>query len=586
MDSYRGTLSLGLMSVRRRLSADRVGAAVIALVVVGLVVRLVGLGSRVAHFDEARVAYFGLQYANTGIYEYRPITHGPFLHIVNGDVMFPLFGPSDVSARLIVALVGAALPALALLFRHRLRPVETVSMAGLLALTPVIVYYSRFMRNDLLLAAFMLGAFGVFLRYYETRRPRYLYAGTALTALGFTTKENAIVYLVVWIGATALIVDHSAYRVGIDRQVTRAFDRMDDWLTALKHDGATRRRWLVQYVAHGTLAVVVFVAIVAFFYLPRGPGQLSLIEVLYRPTAIGEVVRDGFLEPLERGIFDWTGRSDEPATLYEHYFRQLENMVGTITYGGFALFVLAVLGFFVERYRERTRELVMFAGYWGFVSLVGYPLAASVHNPAWLTVHVLVPLSIPAAVGLDWLIGQIQTALDQDDLPVAGIVGMILVVMTAQLAVAGMVGVYQQPASHDNPMVQYAQPESPELRAALDDIEAAVDDHDGLDILFYGQTLYDTYEEEDEHHVTETRTITDRLPLPWYTLAMEATVDSDRLEDDLVDRLETDRPAVVISVGSERTVLDGHLTEYRVYEERHFPMSGESILIYIHEDHR
>ena len=565
----------------RRYTNDTLILAVGAIVLIALVLRLIGLGQRVAHWDEARVAYFALQYTNTGIYEYRPITHGPFLHIVNGDITFPLLGASDTTARLLVAFAGAMLPAAALLFRNRLRPWEVVSMAGLLAVTPVILYYSRFMRNDLLLAAFMLAGFGLLIRYLETRRGRYLYAATALVALGFTTKENAIIYLVVWVGAALLIIDHTTYRQGLNRVAARIETRLPT-IEELDPRGRDQLPQAYRFAGHAALAGGIFVMIVTFFYLPRGPGQIGFFEAFLRPTSLGDVFRTGFIEPLHRGITNWSP-DGETGTLYEHYLRQLENMIDAIGYGGLALFGLAILGFLLERYRDQTRELVMFASYWGFVSLIGYPLAASVHNPAWLTMHVLIPLAIPAGVGLAWFADGLHSAIQQKDLVNAAIITVILLGLGGQLAFAGVNGVYLEPESHTNPMVQFAQPESPELRAAIDDIEAAIDDNEGLDVLYYGSTLYDTTGEADAHAVTETAAFTHRLPLPWYTLAMNASVDSVETEDALTAELAAEAPPVIISTGQYRQTLDFYFEDHRLYQERHLPLSGQYVLIYIDE---
>src|SRR6056297_2220217 len=99
--------------------------AVLAITALALAVRLVGLGVRIFHWDEGRVAYWILRYHESGQFAYRPIVHGPFLFIVNDWVFsIPFLGASDFSARLIVALVGGLLPLSAWLLRDRLRDAE------------------------------------------------------------------------------------------------------------------------------------------------------------------------------------------------------------------------------------------------------------------------------------------------------------------------------------------------------------------------------------------------------------------------------------------------------------------------------
>ena len=77
------------MDLRR----DRAVQAVAGLTILALVLRLARLGHRVAHFDEARVAYWIVEYHETGVLFYRPIIHGPLLHLANAPLV-GLLGPT------------------------------------------------------------------------------------------------------------------------------------------------------------------------------------------------------------------------------------------------------------------------------------------------------------------------------------------------------------------------------------------------------------------------------------------------------------------------------------------------------------
>ena len=197
--------------LRRWLSNERLLAAILAVTAAGLVARLFALGHRVAQWDEGRVAYWTLRYEATGLWHYRPIVHGPFLFHVDAR-LFSLFGANDFTLRLIVAIVGALLPLAAWLFREHLRDSEAVALSLLLAFNPFLLYYSRFFRNDVLVATFLLLGLGLFVRAIDTSDHRYLYAAVVAVALGFTTKENALVYLLCWFGAGVLLLDHRFLR--------------------------------------------------------------------------------------------------------------------------------------------------------------------------------------------------------------------------------------------------------------------------------------------------------------------------------------------------------------------------------------
>jgi uncharacterized protein (TIGR03663 family) len=194
-----------------RYGLDWVRLAVVDVAILALVLRVFELGGRVAHWDEARVGFWILEYMQTGNFQYRPIIHGPFYHHIN-RLVFEVFGVSDFNMRLVVAIAGGLFPLTALLFRERLRDSEVVALAVFLAVNPVLLYYSRFMRGDPLVAMFMFTAFALFVRLADTGDRDYLYGGVAFVALGFTVKENALIYVVTWLGATALLVDHRLFR--------------------------------------------------------------------------------------------------------------------------------------------------------------------------------------------------------------------------------------------------------------------------------------------------------------------------------------------------------------------------------------
>ncbi|WP_256299401.1 flippase activity-associated protein Agl23 [Haloarchaeobius salinus] len=184
--------------------------AVAVLSLVALALRLLDLGARTAHWDEGRHGYAVLRYGATGVWEYRPILHGPLLAHAN-ELLFGVLGPSDAVARLLPALLGGLLPLAAWLFRERLRRSEVVALAALLAVNPALLYYSRFARSDLLVATFAFVTVGLVVRLLDTREPGYLYASSVSFALAVASKENALVYLACWLGAGALLVDHRLF---------------------------------------------------------------------------------------------------------------------------------------------------------------------------------------------------------------------------------------------------------------------------------------------------------------------------------------------------------------------------------------
>ena len=610
--------------------------AVLVVVAAGLVARLLFLGQRVAHFDEGRVAYWALHYLESGEISYQYIVHGPLAQYANAWV-FAALGPNDFSMRLFVALVGALLPLTALLFRSRLRDTETVVVAVLLAFNPILLYYSRFYRSSLLVAAFMFAAFGFALRALDDARPRLLYPAFAFGALGFAAKENALVYLMCWAGAGALLLDFSLmnprnYDSGVDAVVARIdpyFDALRDperstdatlWtvltaLTLLVLVYAALSMWpltaivaaLVLLVSVTMLVDVVrsdraalrwggallgslglFFLLSLFFYAPRTVGAgVGLWDAVFNPLRVPALL-DATWGDIRPGLEYWFGGSVEPKcgeeTIVGGYICFLQDTIEVLANYAIVVVPFAALGFVIARYAgDRPRSMVMFAGYWGFVSILGYPLATDI-QAGWIMVNAVVPLTIPAAVALGLVIRWGWQSLATEDR-----VGTVLTVTLLLLVSGAMLGPavsasYVQPTADDNELVQYAQPQQ-EFRGTFDDIGAIAPTHEGTDMVVYGDEL-----------VVEPGTgggmapaclnLGNALPLHWYIAADDVSTECAYNETALQSQIEEDRPAVVIAHVNRDGTVEEALAGEGEYERRehHLRTIGREVVVFIDED--
>jgi uncharacterized protein (TIGR03663 family) len=519
----------------------RVTLAVVAIALLGLVARIAFLGDRIAHWDEARVAYWILNYADTGTFEYRPIIHGPFLQQVNRFV-FEAFGANDFTMRLVVALLGAALPLAALLFRKRLSGVETVGFALFLAANPVLLYYSRFMRSDLPLAAFMLFSLGFFLRALDTHRPRYVHAGVLALALAFTTKENVLVYLVTWLGALVLLTDH---RLLIERGLWFDPQAARSRIAGL---GSTLRAW----TPHFLLAVVEFLAVVVYFYAPRTNNRSSGFGALLADPAA--VVGEATLGSWNAFFAQWVGGDSQDHA----YLPYLGDFVETLVVGSGALVVLALVGFLVDRYSgQYPRDFVAFAFYWGFVSIFGYPIITDIMAP-WATIHAIVPLMIPAAVGAGVLYDRGKTALARDDRPAVAAALVIALLVVGQVGYIGVGNVYLDDQSAGNALVQYAQP-ADDLRPTVEDMAALSASNRGTDVLLYGSHLVADTSGSREPKCSAWF---NALPLPWYMDAHNMNVSCAGEPSAFENRVNETNPPVVIGLSVDSEFLAANLEGY------------------------
>lgn len=525
---------------------------VVAITLLALALRVVFLGFRVAHFDEGRVAYWAWHYGETGNFAYRYIIHGPFIQHVD-RWLFALIGPSDFAMRLPVAVVGGLLPLSALLLREHLGRSEIVALALLLTLDPALIYYSRFMRSDVLVAAFMFTAFAFLVRLYDTRKPRYMYAAAVFLALGFASKENALVYVVTWLGATGLLLAKililpNGFRDALSVLLPR---QSNDVATAVLPErfgavafatgppsaGAVRNRvvgrvkgdvgrvvaivrgfrarhdaaWRVAgaYVGHVIFALLLFGLVSLFFYAPRGagidgieshpalasttPGYVGFWEGITNPSLFGQL-----LETTTDRVVDQWGNWLEPGTekSRDTYLKHFWTSTETLVLGSRVVAVLAAVGYVLDRFGiTDPRHLIPFCFYAGFVSIFGYPLGTDIGAP-WLAVHMIVPLAVPAAVALGALFRWVSQSLTIGDRYSLGSATLVLFALSLLVAQSAVGQVYTNTTEDGNPMVQYAQPNE-ELRDGLIEMQRLAAAHDGrTDVLvYYGETgdQFDNY---------------------------------------------------------------------------------------------
>ena len=166
------------------------GWAILALLVAALVTRLWDLGGRALHYDEILHAWYSWLYAEGGGYAHNPLTHGPLLYHV-GAATYNTIGSSEFAARLAPALFGAALVVMPWLFRKELGRYGALTASLFLLASPTVLYFARFMRNDIYMAVWAVALLAVALRYMERPRPWMLFAWAVLWALTFASKESA-----------------------------------------------------------------------------------------------------------------------------------------------------------------------------------------------------------------------------------------------------------------------------------------------------------------------------------------------------------------------------------------------------------
>ena len=184
--------------------------------------RLWDLGFRAVGYDESLHAFYSYNLYQGEGFQHTPLMHGPFqFHGI--ALFFLLLGDNDYTFRVLHAVFGIGLVMLPILFRDRLGQFGALSTSLMLAFSPVLVYYSRYARNDIFMV-FWTAALVIFMwKYIDSGKSRYLYLSSLTLALAFATKET--IFLSIFIIGSYLVVISST-----------------DWIT-----------WLIRKPAIGTV---------------------------------------------------------------------------------------------------------------------------------------------------------------------------------------------------------------------------------------------------------------------------------------------------------------------------------------------
>jgi predicted membrane-bound mannosyltransferase/DNA-binding beta-propeller fold protein YncE len=176
------------------LSAITIEVALFAgIILLAIVTRFYDLEARVMSHDESLHTYFSwLLYRGQG-YQHTPMMHGPWqFHWI--ALSYFLFGVSDFTARIPAVLFSIATVAMIWYWRRYLGRTGALITALLMVVSPYMLYYGRYVRNESYAGLAGVLLLYAMLRYLESGRARYLTLVTLATVLHFTAKETAFIY--------------------------------------------------------------------------------------------------------------------------------------------------------------------------------------------------------------------------------------------------------------------------------------------------------------------------------------------------------------------------------------------------------
>ncbi len=218
----RATSGPGPAAVRRRRALALGGLGVVVVLIgVAALLRLWDLPLAPFHNDEGVNGWFTSQLLRTGTWAYDPANyHGPTLFYATA-LSGLLVGLGDISMRLVPAVFGLAMLGLVLLAGRWIGRAGAIAAVALLAVSPGMVFFSRYVIHEMLLVFFTLAFVLAAARWWETGRARFLLGAAAALAAMFATKETAIITVVTLALAAGCVPAYERLAPRILRRRTR-----------------------------------------------------------------------------------------------------------------------------------------------------------------------------------------------------------------------------------------------------------------------------------------------------------------------------------------------------------------------------
>ncbi len=190
-------------------------AAYAALIVLAIATRFFMLDVRVMSHDESLHTYYSYELYQGKGYVHTPLMHGTFqFHAV--ALTYALFGANDFTARIPSAVFGVAAVALMWGFRQWLGKTGAMLGALFMLISPFMLFYSRYVRNEMFVVVWgLLMALSLF-NYMERREAKWLYTMVAATSLLYTTKEVSYIYVAIWMLFLGLIFLYEMFKAKWD----------------------------------------------------------------------------------------------------------------------------------------------------------------------------------------------------------------------------------------------------------------------------------------------------------------------------------------------------------------------------------
>lgn len=350
-------------------------AAAVILLAAGLL-RLLFLDLKPLHHDEGVNGLFMTELFRSGYYHYNPANyHGPSLYYfglitTTFDALFHgKYGLSTFAIRLVPAIFGIGTVCLLFSLRRQLGNFGSLAAAAVLAVSPGMVYFSRYFIHEIPFVFLTLALVVTALHYGQTKQPRYLFLASASAALMFATKETCIISFAVLLLAWLCTRVYLSLLARSQPSVTTR-----NRPAAADSPTATKRPWQTRQFRYA-LAGFIFISISVLFYSSFFTNSNGVVDSL-RTFQIW--AHTGAETTQYRASWStylgWLGREELPTLL------------------------LGSIGIVVALWRRRS-QFAVFAAFWALGISAAYSLVP--YKTPWLTLNLVLPLAIVAGYSLN-----------------------------------------------------------------------------------------------------------------------------------------------------------------------------------------
>ncbi len=164
-----------------------------AVVLIAVITRFYNLGARAMSHDESLHTYFSyLLYKGQG-YQHNPMMHGPLqFHLI--ALSYFMFGASDFTARIPAATFSIITILVIWVWRRYLGRAGAIAAAIMALISPFLLYYGRYTREDSYVGVSLFVMLYSILRYFETGKAKFIYLIAGSLVIHYLTKETSFIY--------------------------------------------------------------------------------------------------------------------------------------------------------------------------------------------------------------------------------------------------------------------------------------------------------------------------------------------------------------------------------------------------------